>query len=55
MKTTSLKVMILGLSLMLAGIYIQNEPGLTLGTSGWEIIIIILGFVLVIGGLLTKE
>lgn len=55
MKNTSIKIMILGIALILVGIYIQNEPGLRQITTGWEVIIVLLGFILIICGLVVKD
>jgi len=50
LKNKSIKVMILGLSFILAGIYIQNEPGLSQSTQGKEFFIVLLGFIFVLFG-----
>lgn len=49
----SIKVMLLGISLMLAGLYIQGEPGIKL--YDFELFIVLLGFVLTIAGVFTKK
>lgn len=47
--------MLLGISFILAGIYIQNEPGLSQITTGNEFFIVLLGFILVIIGFFTNH
>ncbi|MDF2684811.1 MAG: hypothetical protein K0R47_6001 [Brevibacillus sp.] len=49
----SIKVMLLGISFMLAGLYIQGEPGIKL--YGFEFLIVLSGFLLSVAGVFTKR
>ncbi|CAN7542494.1 hypothetical protein [Paenibacillus sp. LjRoot56] len=49
----SIKIMLLGISFMLIGLYIQGEPGIML--YGTEVIIVLFGFLLTVVGVFTKR
>lgn len=55
MSNKSLKLMILGISLILVGIYINLEPGLNQYTYGNEFFIVLLGFLTSIVGFIKKD
>lgn len=49
----SIKVMLLGISFILIGLYIQGEPGIKL--YGTEVFIVLFGFLLTVVGVFTKR
>lgn len=49
----SIKVMLLGISFMLIGLYIQGEPGIEL--YGNEVFIVVFGFLLTFVGVFIKR
>jgi len=55
MSGKSLKLMALGIALMLMGIYINLEEGLSQYTYGNEFFIVLLGFIIAIVGFIKKD
>ncbi len=56
MKNKTLKIIGLGLALMLAGIYINLEVGLSqYFNGGGEFFIVLIGFIMVLVGAFIKE
>ncbi len=45
MKNISIKLMLLGITVMLAGIYVHLEPGLSQNLNGREFFIVLIGFI----------
>lgn len=56
MKNKDLKIIGLGLALMLAGIYINLEIGLSqFFNGGSEFFIVLIGFIMVLAGVFIKD
>lgn len=55
MSNKSLKLMGLGISVMLAGIYIHIEPGLSQNLHGNEFFIVLIGFIISLIGFISKD
>ena len=55
MKNITLKTIGLGIAIMLAGIYINLEIGLSQYLYGKEFYIVLLGFIIVLVGVFTKD
>ena len=55
MSNKSLKLMGLGISIMLAGIYIYLDPGLDQRMSGGEFFIGVIGFIIILVGFFMKD
>jgi hypothetical protein len=55
MSNKSSKLMGLGISLMLAGIYIKIEEGLEQYTYGNELFIVLIGFIISLIGFIKKD
>jgi len=56
MKNITLKTIGLGIAIMLAGIYINLEEGLSqIFINGYEFFIVLLGFIIVLVGVFTKD
>lgn len=49
----SIKIMLLGIALMLLGLFIQGEPGIEL--YGNEFFIVLIGFIMTLFGVLAKK
>ncbi len=55
MSNKNLKLMGLGISIMLAGMYINLEPGLSQNTQGGEFFIVLTGFIISLIGFFMKD
>lgn len=55
MSNKSLKFMGLGISVMLAGIYIHIEPGLSRNLYGYEFFIVLIGFIISFIGFIMND
>lgn len=55
MTNKSIKLMLLGISIMLAGIYIHIEPGLSQNLYGNEFFIVLLGFLVSLVGFFKED
>ena len=54
MTNKDIKLMVLGVAIMLAGIYIHIEPGLSQNLYGYEFYIVLIGFLVSLVGFLRK-
>jgi len=55
MKNKIIKIIGLGIAIMLSGIYIHIEEGLSQNLSGNEFFIVLFGFIIVLVGVFSKD